>query len=158
MTRELLRDVPRCRRMTREVGEHATALVEARVGVALAHYALGARLVHARIECELAAAHRVLAYRNDAPTRDHLGEARDIVLGVNGAYAERVQFENFARKILVQPAAAVLAGLRGRPDRPRVVEIDQHRRMGLDRLQHVAEAAKHVHADRLALEGPGDWP
>ena len=41
-------------------------------------------------------------------------------------------------------------------DRARVVEIDQHGRMGFDRQQHVAEAPEHMRPDRFALIGTAD--
>ena len=53
--RELLRDVLRGGGMTRQVGKHGAALLEAGVGIALAKHDLGARLVQALDECEFAA-------------------------------------------------------------------------------------------------------
>ena len=144
MARELARDVLRGRGMAREIGEHAAALLDAGVVVALADHGLRAGLVHARIEDEHAAALGVLPRRNDSPAGDDLGETGDVVLRVDAAHAERMQLENLARQILVEAAAAVLAGARIRADRARIVEIDQHRRMALDREQHVAEAAEHI--------------
>ncbi len=94
--------------------------------------------------------------RDHRPAGDDVGEARHVVLGVDGAHAERMQLEDFAREILVETALLPLAGDRVRADRARIVEIDQHRRMGLDRQQHVGEAAEHVRADRLALVGAAD--
>ena len=72
---------------------------------------------------------------------------------IAGADAERMQLQNFARQIFVQALAAAYAGDRVRPDRAGVVEIDQHRRMGLGREQHVGEVAEHMRPDRLALVG-----
>ncbi len=45
-----------------------------------------------------------------------------------------------------------------RPERLLVVEEEQHRRMLLDRLQHVGETPEHMRADRLALERAGPHP
>src|SRR5438445_11139941 len=100
-----------------EIAEHAAALIEARVGIGLANDRLRSRLMHARIESELAAAHRILRRQSNAPAGDDLGEGRDIVLGVDRAHPERMQLENLAREILVQTATAILAGLRGRTNR-----------------------------------------
>src|SRR5262249_23533830 len=45
MPRELLGDVPRCRRMAREIGKRGAALIDASVGIALAKHDLLARLM-----------------------------------------------------------------------------------------------------------------
>jgi len=63
-----------------------------------------------------------------------------------------LQLHDFAREIFVQAALAKLARARLRTQRLLVVEKEQHRRMLLHRLEHVAEAAEHMRADRLALE------
>ena len=63
-----------------------------------------------------------------------------------------MQLHDFAGEIFVQPALAVLPGAGIRAERLLVVEKEQHRRMLLDRLQHVAETPEHVGPDRLALE------
>ena len=98
------------------------------------------------------------AWIDDGPAGDDPGEARDVGLGVAAVDAERVQFEDLAREVLVEAASAIAAGLAVGADRLRVVEIDQHRGVLLDGLQHVAEAAEHVRADRLALEAAGHDP
>src|SRR5205807_5740194 len=92
------------------------------------------------------------AYR---PSGDHLGEARDVVLCIPGAHAERMQLEDLAPEILVQPGLVDQAGDRLRSDRAEIVEVNEHRRMPLDRLQHVAKTAEHMRADRLALVAAG---
>ena len=69
-----------------------------------------------------------------------------------------MQLHDFAREIFVQPALAVLPGAGVRAERLLVVEKEQHRRMLLDRLQHVAETAEHMGPDRLALERAGPDP
>jgi hypothetical protein len=109
--------------------------------------------VHARIEFELAAAHGVLAKRHHGPSGDDVGETGDVLLRVDRAHAERMQFEDLTREVLVEAAPLPQPGDRGGPDRARVVEIDEHGRMGFDRQQHVAEAAEHVGADHFALVG-----
>ena len=63
MTRELLRDVPRRRRMAREIGEHGAALLDAGVGIVLAEHDLLAWLVQALGENEFAAVARARRYR-----------------------------------------------------------------------------------------------
>src|SRR5262249_60403783 len=78
--------------------------------------------------------------------------------GVAGAYAERMQLHDLAREGLVEALAATETGHRVWSDRARIVEIVQHRGMGLDREQHVGEPAEHMRPDRLALEGAGDCP
>ena len=76
---------------------------------------------------------------------------------------ERVQFENLARKVLIDPQAmlarAPLGALREqriRADRGLIVEVQQHRRMARRGEQQVREAAEHPRPDRLALETAGN--
>ncbi len=89
------------------------------------------------------------------PAGDGAGKARHIGLAVAAVDAERVQLQELAGEVLVEAAAAALAGARRRPDRLAVVEIEQHGRMLLHRLQHGAEGAVDMRADGLALEGAG---
>ncbi len=152
MARELARDVGGGGRMAREIREHGAALRDVGLVVDLADYALRARLVQARIEHELVAVRRIAGGRNDGPAGQHLGEAGHVGLVIDRAHAERMQLEDLTREVLVEPGAADQAGDRLRADRAGVVEIEQHRRMALDRLQHVGEAAEHLRADGLALE------
>ncbi len=58
VAREFARDVLCGRGMAREIGEHAAALLDAGVVVTLSDHGLRARLMHARIEIEFAAAAR----------------------------------------------------------------------------------------------------
>ena len=81
-------------------------------GKAAAHDRLRAGLVRQRAEAE---ARRVGA-QVDRPAGQDLGEAGDVGLGVAGGRADGVQFQAFARQVLVQPAMAALSG-RGCPAR-----------------------------------------
>ena len=67
-----------------------------------------------------------------------------------------MQLEDLAGEIFVEAALLPQAGGRVGTDRARIVEIDQHRRMGFDRQQHVAEAPEHMRADGFALVGAAD--
>ena len=91
----------------------------------------------------------------DRPAGQDLGEIGDVVLRVGRAHAERVQFQDLARQILVEAAVAIDAGDRVGTDRLGVVEVQQHRRMAFGGEQHVGEAAEYMRADRLALIGAG---
>ena len=141
--------------MMRQIGEHGTPLLHARIGIDLAQHRERPRLVRALDEHEFAAALRVRPGRDHGPAGQHIGKARHVVLRVAAVNAERVQLEDLARQILVQALGLIDAGNRIRPDRLRVVEVKQHRRMSLDGAQHVAEAAKRMGADSLALVSPG---
>jgi hypothetical protein len=90
----------RGRRLPRQIREHRATLIHASVGIGLADDGLFARLVHALDEDELPAM-TGLAKRHPGPTGEHIGEARDVVLRVTGADAERVQLENFTGKVFV---------------------------------------------------------
>ena len=74
-----------------------------------------------------------------------------------------MQLEDLARQILVDADLALrvaaldlLRGLRVRADGLEVVQIQQHRRVRLDREQQLAEVAEHVRPDGLALEAAGE--
>ena len=83
------------------------------------------------------------------PAGDDARQRGDVVLRIAAADAERMQLHDLAREIFVQAAVAVLPGARIRPERLLVVEKEQHRRMLLDRLQHVARSGR-AHAGRIA--------
>ena len=140
--------------MARQVGEHRAALVDAGIRIDLAEHGLVARLVEPLHECEFTAVDRLLG-RNPGPAGDHVGEARDVGLGVTAADAERVQFEDLAGEILVQPLVAVDAVGRIGAHRLDVVQIEQHAGMALDRQQQIGKAAEHVGPDRFPLERAG---
>ena len=140
--------------MARQHLQHRAALLETGIRIVSAdHASAAAGLVQARIEHELAAVIRIRRGGKNAPAGDDLGEIGDVGLRIDGAHAERMQLEDLAREILVEALVAVEAGHRIGADRARIVEIEQHGRMGLDRQQHVGEPAEHMRADRLALIG-----
>ena len=91
----------------------------------------------------------------EGPAGEHVGEADDVVLGVDGAHTQRMQLQDLAREVLVEAAGAIDAGDRVRAHRRRLVEVEEHRRMALGGLQHVGEAPEDVGADGLALVGTG---
>ena len=98
------------RRMAGEVGEHGAALLDAVVGIGLVEHALRSRLVQARIEDELRAVLGIAGGGDDRPPREHVGETGDVVLGVAAAHAERMQLQDLAREVLVEPTGAIDAG------------------------------------------------
>ena len=110
MAHKLGRDMS-CRRwMTREIRQHRPALLEAGIAIGFSEHGLGAGLVHAAVEEKLAAMLGIAVGRQDGPAGDDLREIRHIVLGIDRAHAERMQFQNFAREVLVQSSVAVDAG------------------------------------------------
>ena len=127
-------------------------MFETVVAIVAAHHAFRPGLVQTRIEHELAAVLGILLRRHDAPAGDDLGEARDVVLRIAGAHTDGMQLENLARQIFVDALAAALAGDRVRSHRLHIVEVEQHRRMRLDREQHVGEGAGNMRPDRFAFE------
>jgi len=83
------------------------------------------------------------------PAGQDAGEIGHIGLSVAGGRADGVQFHAFARQVLVQAAVAALAGHAVRPDRPGILQIQQHRRMAHHGQQHRLEPLGDVGADRL---------
>ncbi len=147
-----------CRGIGGEIAQHGTALLHRFVLVRLSQHLLRAGLVQAGIEGEFTAMLGIVAGRHQGPSGENVGEADDVILGIAGPHAQRMQLENLAGEIFVQAAAAVEAGGRIRAHRNRLVEIEQHRRMALGRQQQVGEAAEHVRADGLALVSAGHAP
>ena len=84
-------------------------------------------------------------------TRAKLGH---VGLGVAGSRADRVQFQAFARQVLVQPALAALPGLAVRPDRAGVVEVEQHRGVAHRPPAACRRSGRDMRADRLLDECP----
>src|SRR6185436_13617293 len=162
MPRKLQRDVPCCRRMSGEVGEHCARLGHARLTVARAENRLGARLMRDVMKCELArlaAAGKSIG--TDRPAGERTRECGDVLLRVTAVYAERVQLENLAREVLVDAEFAIavrstpvatLRELRVRSNGSLVVQVQNHRGMRLDGGQHVRESTRNVRPDRLVLQ------
>ena len=63
-------------------------------------------------EDELGAVVEVVRDREDGPAGQHLGEARDIVLRVAAAHAERMQLQDLACQVLVEANVALAFCLR----------------------------------------------
>ena len=148
MHRELAGDVPRRRRVRRQVLEHRVDVrdVGRTAAIAAPEHGLRPRLGPVRPEGRGAR----VEVRPEAGQQ--LGELPHVVLPVVGPDPERVQFQHLARQVLVQPAPAPLARGRVRPDGPILVQIDEHHRMGDRGPEQVGEARADVRTDRLALE------
>ena len=100
MPGKFIGDMRRGRRLLRQIREYRASLIHSRIGIGLADDGLFARLVHTLDEGELPAM-TGLVKRNPGPTGEHIGEARDVVLRVTSADAERVQLQNFAGEVFV---------------------------------------------------------
>ena len=68
--------------------------------------------------------------------------------------AECLQLENFTCEVFVETLVAALAGIRVRPHRLGLVEIEQHAGMPGRGNQQVGECSGHAGPDHLALEHP----
>src|SRR6185503_17599156 len=126
------------------------------LSIGVAHDKFGAWLVQAWIEHEFAA--MLESRRCDAPSCNDFGKICDIRLSITRADANGVQFHDLAREILVDAFAAPDSGERIRSDRLDVVEIEQHRRVALDRKQQVRKLAAHMWSDCLTLESTAQGP
>src|SRR5207247_7867183 len=96
--------------MPRQITEHLFPRGLLAVMIAFAQYRPVARLVAGAREEEHAwLGHRVgeAAHR---PTCQNIRQAGDILLGIAAIDTQRVQLENLAREILVEPPTAVAAG------------------------------------------------
>ena len=136
----------------------------------MAEHDLDALVVDARLEAESAALLRSI----DGPPGERPRDFGDILLRVAAIDAERVQLQQLAPIVLVEPARRLLgrrlapaagATAARRPGRrarrlgvrPRrigahpVVEIEEHRRTLRRRPEQLSEVAEHMRPDRVAL-------
>ena len=104
---------------------------------------------------------RFAAPSTDRPTGQRQREAGHVGLRVAAVDAQRVQLEYFPGEVLVDvklPAAAThptggaLCEPGVRTDRRLIVEVENHRRMRFDCLQHVDESAANPGTNRFVLE------
>src|SRR2546423_54115 len=84
----------------RHIREYRSSLIHPRVGIGFAEDVLSPRLAHTFEDADPPAM-TGLVKRNPGPTGEHIGEARDVVLRVTSADAERVQLQNFAGEVFV---------------------------------------------------------
>ena len=111
MPRQLGRDMARRWTGQRQINQHRASLRLIRLLVAALKNCLRAGLVQQRTKQEMSARarlHRTGAIATtERPAGEYLGKAGDIGLGVAGIHAERMQFQNLACQILVQPERAL---------------------------------------------------
>src|SRR5439155_11921876 len=110
--------------------------------------ALAPRIVSLRPVHEPTAGAQVV----DAPAGEAARRVDDVVLGVAGVDADRVQLQQLAAVVLVEPADRAPAYRHRRPAEV-VVEEVEHRRMGGGGAEQVTELAERVRADRVPLVG-----
>jgi hypothetical protein len=162
MRREFLCDVARGRGMAGKIGQCAHAcVVTLRIGAVQQRFRSG--LVARGIEAETVisgASGRAIDHAGDrtgppidAPAGEKFRERDDVGLRIAAVDAERVQLQNFAAEIFVEPFSCAPASHRIRADRLRVVQINLHRGMALDGQHHVGKFSRDVRAYRFALEG-----
>ena len=143
MPRQLGSKVARRRRVDREIGKHGARLRLAVLRVATPEQAARAGLVPVGLEIERAIggfdADRAAHEAAQAPAGRRARQVADIALAIM-ADTQRVEFEDFARQIFVEPRLAPrVAGPRRlrqprlRPDRLPLVELEQPRRIALHR-------------------------
>ena len=122
-----------------------------------AQHHLLAFIVDSGVELEPAAGPKAVL---DGPTGEAAGHGDDIFLRVTAVHAERVQLEQLAGVILIQPpggpGAAPHPGQRlgsWRRNRLPVIQVEQHGRILRRRQQHVLELAKNMRTNGIALVG-----
>ena len=167
--------------MPRERANDALTFLDAGLGVSRTEHGFRSRLVQQFLkrEADVAVGGRRSGHGRASPLRRHLlpGSAPEaahgpsgenlrqllhILLRVAAVDAQRVQLEQFARVVFVEPAPLPSAAS-GKPrptragtDRLEIVEVDEHRRMLRRCEQHVFEPAEDVRPDRLALVAAGE--
>ncbi len=104
-------------------------------------------------------ARRQAAHR---PPGEDLRKLLHVLLRVTTIHTERVQLQQLARVVLVEPAPLSCAASPGRAQRGgtnrlEVVEIYEHRRMLRRRKHEVLETSEDMRPDRLAFVAAGEW-
>ena len=84
-------------------------LLDAGLRIGLAEDFSRARLVPVGFEAERAGRARFAVRPRNAPAGQGAGELGDVLLGVAGSGAERVQLHDLARQVLVEPSAGELS-------------------------------------------------
>ena len=109
MPRELERQMLRSRRMQRQIGEDAPTLFDPAVGISFAQQLARAGLVRvvAEHECAVVCRRVAVARTTQAPAGDCTRELGDVGLGVAAIHTERMQFEDFAGEVFVEPGLAL---------------------------------------------------
>ncbi len=142
-------------RVRREQIEHPLAVLHAAAGGDVhPEHALAPAVVREGMELE----RPLLVRLADAPAGEAPGHLADVVLGVSAVDAERVQLEQLAGVVLVEPQLPALRGSEALAGRGPVVEVEEHRRVVGHRAEQVAEGAEEVGADRVALVGRDQPP
>ena len=149
--------------MTRDDVEHLLAVLLAAAGaqrVPEHHFRLG--VVHPFAENEPAARARIV----ERPTGEGARDGDDVLLRVAAVHAQRVQLEQLAAVVLVQPVAAMVHRTAARPLRLaelgqrhvarvrgalEIVEVLEHRGTVRDRAEQVAEFPEHARTNDVAI-------
>src|ERR1035437_1266509 len=101
---QLERDIPRGGRMPRNDVEHVLTILDAATRRELvAEHDLRSRVVHLRIESELSTA---LLRTREGPAGERARDIYHVLLRIAAVDAKRVELEQLAAVVLVQPAAA----------------------------------------------------
>src|SRR6266481_6134985 len=87
----------------------------------------------------------------DAPPGQNAGQGDDVLLRVPAIGAQRVQFHDLAREVLIEPLPIAAGAGTARGSAERIVEINQHRWVLCGGEQQVAETAQREGTDRLLL-------
>src|SRR5262245_37975191 len=118
--------------MPREIGQHGLALLHPTGRIGLAEHRMVTGLVRHWEEDEGAGLANAPLSPCERPAGDDARERGDICLGVAAVNAERVQLQDFASKVLVEPPPASLTRGRLRPEGLSVIEVEEHRWMAFD--------------------------
>ena len=92
----------------REIPEHGPCLLLAIVGVGLAQHHSRTRFVQCWHVAKARARTLQRLIARQGPTRERACEFGHIPLGVAASHAQRVQFQNLACQVFVEPRAALL--------------------------------------------------
>src|SRR4051794_32215829 len=155
MPRQLQCNVLRGRRMLRDIGKSGPAFADVFLIVWPAEKGLQTGFTRVGVEEECSGFAELSQTPDKCPAGDDARKRCYVTLRIAAVEAERMQLKDFAREIFVEPAPGALTERRVRPNGDLVIEIKQHCRMALDRLQHLAEVSQYVRADSLALESAG---
>src|SRR5688572_4806836 len=162
MRDELSRDECRSRRVAAQVANDALALFDSRIRVLHAQHRPCTRLVKWILKREpnlslprrsgIAKAGTAALESADRPSSENLCELQHVLLRVAAVDAERMELQQLARVVFIQPPPATAScSSRARTDGLEIVEVDEHRRMLRRRQHHILEPTEDMRTDDVAL-------
>src|SRR5579872_5319089 len=122
---------------------------------AAAHEGTIAENLDAVVHAGTRAATTITTGPRQSPSGEDVRERDDVVLGISAVDAERMEFHQLARVVLVDALELALRTGRARRGILPVIEIEQHRGMTRGGAEQIAKASHRMRPDRFLFERAG---